>query len=123
MTPPPRPRSNVSKGAYYKGRAKKYLQAQGYQVADMEVVRVVYPPGRKPFPTKRDQFGADLLAVNGDEVIFVQVKGGRTARTGISKARQEFERFDFPDYAKRWIMVWGYRAREPEIIEVTGVTG
>ena len=110
-------RSNAATGAYYKGRAKKWLIAQGYQVASLEEIYWIYQPGRPPLPRKRDQFGSDLHAISATESIYVQVKGGRTAKSSVSAARREFRKFTFPPFTKQWIMVWLYRAREPEIIE------
>lgn len=54
--------SNASRGAAAKARTKKFLQARGYQVADMEKVFYIFTPKGR-IPTKRDQLGADLLAV------------------------------------------------------------
>jgi len=118
-TPPRRPRSNVAIGAYYKARARKWLTEQGYQVADLEVVRWVGKPDTAGtrIPIKRDQFGSDLLAVSATEIVFAQIKGGRTAKSGVSTARREFQKFTFPPSAKRWIIVWEFRAREPLIID------
>ena len=83
--------TNVSRGAAAKGRTKKYLQERGYQVADLEVVRYIFAKGGR-MPVKRDQFGSDLLAVNDLEVVFVQVKSGKTATGGtFAGARREFE--------------------------------
>ena len=78
--------SNAAKGSYYKARTKKYLLACGWQVADLEVVKTIYPEGYgvgKSFSVKRDQFGADLLAVNAERIVFAQVKGGAQATGGL----------------------------------------
>src|SRR6185436_8702979 len=69
------PRSNVARGAYYKGRTRKWLIEMGWQVADLEVIRYV----GAGIPVKRDQFGADLLAVSAKRLLFVQVKSGKHA--------------------------------------------
>lgn len=110
--------TNVSRGAAAKGRTKKYLQAQGYQVADLEVVRYIFGKGGR-MPVKRDQFGSDLLAVNELEVVFVQVKSGVTAKGGtFPEARREFAKFVFPAGAVRRIIAWPPRARQPRVIDV-----
>lgn len=112
--------SNAGKGAYYKGRTKKWLEARGWQVADLEVVRMVFAPGRPPFPMKRDQFASDLLAVNGDEIQFIQVKGGAMcAGDGrFPQAQAAFRAFIFPPSVKCLIFAWAPRSREPRIIWV-----
>lgn len=114
----PRPQTAAKRGAYYKARARKYLQSQGFQVADLEVVRWLHPPGRDPIPVKRDQFGSDLLAVSGTDIVFCQIKGGKTWKQGVSKAKREFARFTFPPTARQWIICWPVRSRQPEIIEI-----
>ena len=110
------PRSNAAKGAYYKGKTKLWLQAQGYQVADLEVVRWIFVKGGR-LPVKRDQFGADLLAVNATEIRFVQVKSGEAARGGtFPAARRTFGEFVFPPSAPCCVIAWPPRARTPRIV-------
>lgn len=109
--------SNAARGAYFKARSKKWLESHGYQVGDLELVRWVYPPDRDPFPTKRDQFGSDLLAVKADAIVFVQVKGGKSAEGGtFPAARRAFAVFTFPPSVQCWVMAWAPRAREPRIV-------
>lgn len=110
--------SNAQRGAYYKTRSRKWLQSHGYQVADLEVVKWLHPPGRSPIPVKRDQFGSDLIAVSGSEIVFVQVKGGESARGGtFPAARREFAKFTFPPFSQQWVLAWAPRAREPRIVK------
>ncbi|CAB4187287.1 hypothetical protein UFOVP1601_17 [uncultured Caudovirales phage] len=110
--------TNVSRGAAAKGRTKKYLQAQGYQVADLEVVRYIFGKGGR-MPVKRDQFGSDLLAVNEREVVFVQVKSGKSAAGGsFPDARREFAKHVFPHFATLLIVAWPPRARQPRLVLV-----
>lgn len=101
------------KGNYYKLRTKKWLEEKGYQVAFLERLQMVYTKD-KTIPIKKDQLGSDLLAVNDSEVIFIQVK---LNKGHISDGGKEFAKFIFPEFAKRWIVVWVPRAREPEIVE------
>ncbi|HEY5658139.1 MAG TPA: hypothetical protein VIY27_10160 [Myxococcota bacterium] len=106
-------------GAYYKGRTKRWLMADGWQVADLEVVRWIPRPGGELLPVKRDQLGSDLLAVCPDRgVVFVQAKGGETWRKNIAAARKEFWRFEFPEESQQWIVGWSPRARRPDVIVV-----
>jgi hypothetical protein len=110
--------SAVAKGQYWKARTKKFLEAEGYQVAFLErVLWLQTPTGR--IPVKRDQFASDLLAVNADDVIFVQVKGGVSRRSQIAAARKAFGGFVFPPGTRQWIVLWAPRARQPEVIVVS----
>lgn len=108
-------KSAAQKGSYYKGKTKKWLEAQGYQVGFMERMFMLFIKGRM-IPMKKDQFASDLLAMSEDEIIFVQVKMGKDH---ISEARKEFDKFVFPCFAQKWIVAWEMRAREPIIIKIT----
>lgn len=105
-------------GNYYKLRTKKWLEKKQYSVATMEqMYRVFNPTSKAIIYVKRDQFGADLLAMSQEELIFVQVKFN-TARGKINEAIKEFAKYPFPDFVSRWIIVWEKGAREPEVIEI-----
>jgi hypothetical protein len=117
--------SNAQRGAYYKGRTKKWLAGQGWQVANLEEVRWVYRPGRPPMPVKRDQFGADLIAMSAAGIIFVQVKSGAIGGT-FPDARRKFGAFTFPAatyrstgtaVVRRWVVAWAPRSRSPRVVE------
>lgn len=108
-----------NKGNYYKLRTKKWLEAKGYEVAFLERMMWI-PDKREPgklIPIKRDQMGADLLAMSKEHVVFVQVK---LNRNNIGAARIEFAKHTFPESKEieKWIVVWEPRDREPEVIEV-----
>jgi hypothetical protein len=135
VEPEKKKRSNVAKGSYYKARTVKWLEEKmGYQVAHLE--RMFWIRAREKertpcpscgasvetprmFATKSDQFGADLLAMGADALIFVQVKFGSDQ---VAAARRAFAEFKFPATATRWIVVWRERAREPEIIDCSNDT-
>lgn len=111
--------SNVQIGAYYKGRSKKWLEARGWQVADLEIVRWIFAGDKGRIPVKRDQFGADLLAVNKTGVAFIQVKGGQSASGGTTfpEAQRIFQSFIWPVRGTaRIILAWTPRARSPRVI-------
>lgn len=111
--------SNVSKGASAKAKSKKWLQARGYTVGDLEIVRWVYKSGRPAFAVKKDQWGADLLALGHNVAIFVQCKSGESARGGtFPSARREFAAFTFPAHTRQIVMGWPPQARVPRIVEV-----
>lgn len=115
-------RSAAAKGSHYKARTKQWLEKQGYSVGHLERmmwIRAGQPCGvcaqPKMFATKKDQFGADLLAVRADmPVTFVQVK---LNRHDIAAAVRIFGEFPFPTTARRWVVVWEKGAREPEVID------
>jgi hypothetical protein len=66
---------------------------------------------------KRDQFGADLIAMNWRWIVFVQVKSGKSAVGGtFPEARRTFAQFVFPDYVQRWVVAWAPRARAPRVV-------
>jgi len=110
--------SAAQKGQYWKSRTKKFLEAAGYQVAFLErMLWIEGPSGR--IPVKRDQLASDLLAVNREEILFVQVKGGISRRSQLAAARNEFGRYAFPAGTKQWIVCWAPRARRPEVIVVS----
>lgn len=133
-------RPNAKRGAHYKARTRQWLRDHGYQFAEMEVVRWVFrgkqrgtasgvdlerfglepaaPSRGDMFPVKRDQFASDLLAIKGEELIFIQVKGGDGAGTGtFPDARRKFAEFSFPSFVKLWIVAWPTRATQPRIID------
>ena len=109
--------SNVARWARAKARTKIWLTKQGFQVADLEVVRWVWTP-RGRLPIKRDQFASDLLAVDAHRVVFVQAKSGVSAKGGtFPQARRAFATYTFPSCVERWIVAWPPRARVPRVIE------
>ena len=126
--------SNASRGAAAKARTKKFLQARGYQVADMEKVFYIFTPKGR-IPTKRDQLGADLLAVppihhatvhepltedGYGKTLFVQCKSGKSAIGGtFPDARRKFAEFSFsPAHTAQVVIEWPPRARQPRIVEM-----
>jgi hypothetical protein len=106
----------AAKGSYYKLRTKRWLEAHGFAVAFMERIHWIpaRTPGGRMIPIKRDQFGADLLAMSRDALILVQVKGG-TARGHRAAGRREFDKFPIPPFVRTWIVSWQPHARAPEI--------
>jgi len=102
----------AAKGSYYKLRTKRWLETKGYAVAFMERIQWIPKGHGHMIPVKRDQFGADLLAMNRDEMILVQVKFGKGSRAA---ARRTFDTFPIPPFVSTWIVSWEARARTPEI--------
>jgi hypothetical protein len=103
-----------SKGNYYKLRTKKWFIAKGYACELLEKLQRIYIKGQVIF-IKRDVFGSDGLAMNSEEIIFWNSKFGKL---NIAKGIKEFHEHPYPTIVKRWVVVWEFRAREPEIVEV-----
>ena len=113
--------TSAKRGAYYKNKTRRWLERRGWQVADMEVIRWV-GTGAKRFPVKRDQFGSDLLAIApepNDAILFIQVKGGKSARGNFRATRRAFAAFSWPDSTRRQVYAWLPRAREPRIVDMS----
>jgi len=107
---------SAKKGNYYKLKTKKWLTEQGYQCDYLEKLgRIFNPKTKSVIFVKRDMFASDILAMSKDDLIFVQVKFGKK---NIASAYKEFDKYVFPSFVKKWIVVWELRAREPEIIEI-----
>jgi hypothetical protein len=113
--PSPSPQSKSSaKGSYYKGRTKKWLVADGWAVADMELYRRIGPN----FGVKSDQFGADLMAMRhtpSSRLAFIQVKGGQQPQWQVRAAVREFLQHPFPEFVELWVVCWPKRARQPRV--------
>lgn len=111
--------SNASRGAAAKGKTKKWLEARGYVVGNLEQSRWIYKGGRPAFAVKQDQFASDLLAVGHESILFVQVKSGASAMGGtFPAARREFATFRFPASCRMVIIAWPPLARVPRVVEV-----
>lgn len=106
----------TNKGNYYKLKTKKWFIKKGYACEYLEKLqRIVTSSGDGVIYIKRDIFGADGLAMNQDDIIFWNSKLGRK---NIAQGLKEFAKFPYPTVVRRWVIVWEYRAREPEVIEV-----
>ena len=108
--------SNVSKGTYYKLKTKKWLVDKGYQVEYLERFSRIYDKKKKKVIwIKRDLFASDMLAINKNEIIFVQVKFGKK---NVAQGIKAFAEFDFPKCVQKWVVIWQKGDHEPEIQEV-----
>lgn len=106
----------MKKGNYYKIRTKNWFIKKGYQCELLERLNRIYLPKTKQIIfQKKDVFGADGLAMNKEEIIFWNAKFGKK---NIASGIKEFKKFEFPSFVKLWLIVWEYRKREPEIVEV-----
>lgn len=92
-----------------KGRAKEiktrnWLLDLGYEVC--------LTPMPNKFSKKNDMFGLwDLIAVDNDEVRFIQVK----SRKIYGKELDKYREFPVPESCTKEIWVWKKGARAPEI--------
>ena len=108
-------KSSSQKGNYYKLKTKKWFEAKGFEVEYLEKLQRIFAKD-KVIWIKRDLFASDMLALKKpDEIIFCQVKLGKS---NIAGAYKEFAKHQFPDCVKLWIVVWTPRVKEPEIVEV-----
>ena len=107
-------KSNASKGTYYRNRTKEFFEKAGYHVVLLEKLQRIYVRGRVVFK-KQDVWGSDGMMSDGKELIFWNSKFGRDH---IAEGIKEFNDYPWPSSIKLWIVVWEYRAREPDIISV-----
>ena len=112
--------SATKTGNYYKTRTKKWLEKDGWTVANMETqFRIVTKDKKtgadKVIFVKRDTFGADLMAMNGSQMLFVQVK---TNKGDMAAGLKELAKHPYPSFVELWVVRWEPRAREPEVAEV-----
>lgn len=98
--------NKIKKGNYFRTKTKHFYEADGYEVVTSEI--------RKPMPIKgrlvwiaTDIFASDLIAMNGKEILFIQVK---TNRGDVSKAVAEFAKHKFPKVSAKLYAV-GPRVR------------
>ena len=111
--------SNASRGAAAKLRSKKWLINRGYVVCDAEILRTIFLPGGRKVYSKRDQWGADIFAMNAEVNVHVQVKSGACAAGGtFPEARREFAKYPHPAGTRKIILAWGLKARHPRLVEV-----
>lgn len=106
--------NKVQKGNYYRLKTKKHLEADGYEVVNMEQSQRIWTKKGTIF-IKKDIWGADLCAKNDKEIIFIQVKANKG---DISKGIKELKKTVWAKFIKLWVVYWQPRAREPEIIEI-----
>jgi hypothetical protein len=116
----------TAKGNYYRNRTKQWLQSLGWEVESLErSQRIVIqdekaPGGLRVIFKKHDIWGADLIAKNGEAVLFVQSK---SRDDHVAKGMKEISVGGWPDSpcVKRWVTVWPPRRRlvdGPDVHEV-----
>ena len=128
----------MNKGNYYKKKTKDWLVKEGYTCEYLEKLQRIFIPPKKGeklekkkqfskrtgklLYVKRDLFASDILAMKRDKVIFVQVKsGGKGTGINIKGAIEEFNKYPFPNFIDRWIVIWKDKEKEPEIVDIKEV--
>ena len=101
--------SNTQKGSYHKLKTKKWLEADGWVVGNAEQTSRIYVKDRVIF-TKKDLFGADLVARNDEEEWWLQVKANQG---DIAKGLKQLGTHPCPRCAciRRSVIVWPNRRR------------
>ena len=106
--------NKISKGNYYVKKTKEFLEKEGWVVEKSEINFKIWTP-KGIFFKKKDLFGADLICINGKDIVFVQVK---TNKVDVNKGLAEFKKYPFPAFVKKWVVIWPVRAREPQVKEL-----
>jgi hypothetical protein len=101
------------KGNRAKLKTKKYFEKLGYQVFNCEIGKTAFFGGALRI-IRQDLCGADLLCLNGKDIIFIQSK---SAKGDMLDGKYEFEKYQFPDFVKRWVIMWPARSKEPIILK------
>lgn len=99
-----------------RNRTRKHFEALGYDVAVVEQAKFFNFGGRM-WCKKQDTFGADLLAINGKEVVAIQCK---TNTPQITASKREFERWKWPGSVRKIVACWKKKKNRLEI-EITEV--
>ena len=112
--------NKIQKGNYYRLKTKHWLESEGYLVEKIER-RIPIPiidkiTGQKKVVfVARDLFGADLVAMNKKEIIFIQCK---THASDVLDGMNKLLEYPYPPLVKRWVARWIPGAKEPTITEV-----
>lgn len=107
-------KSKVSKGNYYKYKTKRWFKDEGYFCDYLEKTQRIYSAG-KVFFIHKDLAGADGFAMKKDQMIFWQCK---LNKKNIAEAIKEFQKYPFPPFIDRWVIVWQKGQSVPDIVEV-----
>ena len=112
----------MGKDYYYLRKTIDYFKERGYEVEKLEKTYRVYDEEKDSVIfVKRDIFCSDLLAMNENEVIFIQLK---TNKSDISKGIKAYKRMKRPVgrwNIKFWVVSWEKRKKNPIIVDVDEV--
>lgn len=105
----------MNKGQYYKLKTKKWFEGKGYLCEYTEKLQRIITKEGKVIFVKKDIWGSDGMAMNGEEMIFWNSK---YRKANVAKGLKEFSKYPFPSFVNLWLVIWEKGKREPEIIEV-----
>lgn len=107
--------SKTSKGNYYQRKTKIWFEKEGYVVYPMEFAKSIFTPKGMIY-IKKDIAGADLMCMNGKEVIFIQSK---TNLVDIGRGVKELNKHPYPKCAclKKIVVRWEPREKQPTIYD------
>ena len=112
--------NTVSRGNYYKKKTKEYLEKLGYTVQLTEFTTTRPIGNGKVIWVKKDVFGADGIAMNGQEIIFWNSKhftGTNTSYNEKSSGKKEFTKYPFPPCVKLQLYIWQPK-KKPIIVDL-----
>lgn len=112
--------STNSRGGYYRKKSEDYYRDLGYMVQTTEFICGRPISKDKIIYVKKDVFGSDFIAMNRNEIIFVNSKHTITGNTSVEKSRgkKEFEKYPFPPHVKLQLIIWQPRVKVPLIVEL-----
>ena len=109
--------TNKQKGNYYQLKTRKWYEKEGYDVYPLEMARSIFTPKGMVY-VKKDILASDFVAVNGEEMVFIQSK---TNKNDVAAGVKEFHKYKFPtdcSHIKKVVVRWEVRAKEPTVREV-----
>lgn len=116
--------SNVSKGAYQERKTIEWLEGLGYSVLPAKDRRVKMLKRDDGVLTARvvtrDMWGCDVVAMNQEEMVWVQVKSNPGQ---VSGAIKELLSHPWPksEQIQVWVVWWPHRRRKKDGPEITVV--
>lgn len=105
-------KNSRQKGNYYANKTKALFEKMGYQVVKAEITKIAWINGRPAIPIHTDIWYSDLIAMNRDEIIFIQVKLGDK---NISAAKKAFDSMTWAKNVKRYVVQWKPKIKKPII--------
>jgi hypothetical protein len=96
-------KASAKKGKLDKNKIRDWYRKQGWRVETIEKYQMIFSP-RGRFIVKRDLWGADLIAVRGEECKMIQCKQNNKA--DFKKAYVEFEKYPVPSFIQQIVVYW-----------------
>jgi hypothetical protein len=108
-------KASAKKGKLDKNKIKERYKKAGWMVETIEKYQMIFSPKGR-FIVKRDLWGADLLAVKGEECKMIQCKQNNEVE--FKKAKAEFKKYPVPSFIQQVVAYWDsekHRAIEIDI--------